>query len=314
VTRSTQQRVFTVLAVVVLAALLGSCGGKPVLTNLTARELWEQGRAEYDKGKYYKSIEYFQTVVFNYAGSSLVDSAQYYLAMSYFGNEEWELARVEFTRLVTNYPSSDYATASQFMRAVCAYKAAPEDSHKDQKELAASISELEDFIIDYPESQFVSDAQALIREARGRLARKYFDAAVVYMRIRALNAAKIYFQKVVDDYTETDFGPLAAFGKAEAEYEQQNFLEAKGQFSRFASVFPDHIKAGPAREMEAESAFKAAEKAYDKGDYVAARERLEEFLAEFPNHDKSAKARELLDNLPAATADSSVVSHAQDES
>ena len=287
---------------VLAAAILFGCGGQVSTANLSASELYEQGMNEYQNEKYLKAIEYFQAIVYNYPGESVVDTAQFYLAMSYFGNEEYKLASVEFNRLMQNYPASVYAVNAQFMKAVCLYEAAPDHYLLDQTDLQEALTQLEDFVIDNPESELVSDAQQYILEGRTKLAHKAYHSAVVYTRIRAFEAAKIYFQRVIDDYTDTEYAPLATYGMANIAFERKNYDEAEDLFVKFTQAFPEHEMVSEARKKAAEAAFKAARKEYDNGDSNAARDKLQAFVTNFPSSEKVDDARELLAQLPEAPA------------
>ena len=77
---------------------IAGCGGRVALSNQTAGQLYQAGKEKYDRKKYLSAIEYFQAVVYNHPGESVVDTAQYFLAMSYFGDKNYELSRVEFNR------------------------------------------------------------------------------------------------------------------------------------------------------------------------------------------------------------------------
>jgi len=191
------------LLVVLIGTLAVSCGGSRSVADLGARELFEQGLNHYEEDKYRQSSEYFQALVFNYPGNSIVDTAQYYLGLSYFGNEEYELAAIEFNRLAVNYPSSVFFENAVFMKAVAYFEATPDHYGLDQSELERAITLFEDFLIDFPESPLVEDAQTYLLKARTRLDHKLYEAGIVYERIGAPRAAEKYFQKVIDDYTDT---------------------------------------------------------------------------------------------------------------
>ncbi len=285
----------TLLALLSLVAAIGpGCGGPRPLSSMTAHELFQEGTKKYEKRKYFRAIEIFQACVYNYPGDAIVDTAQYHLALSYFGNKEYEVAQVEFNRLILNYPSSVYFEQSVFMRAVCFFEATPKHYGLDQSELEIAIRQFEDFIIDSPESDVVSDARKYLLVARTRLARKYYNAGMVYSRIAAYKAAQIYFQKVIDDYTDTEYAALATFEYAVMDIKQGNFDQACTRFKDFQSVFVDHEKAKRAREQEIEAAFKPGQNAFKKGDYTTARERLAAFKGTYPDHKLTGKVDKYL--------------------
>jgi outer membrane protein assembly factor BamD len=286
------------LAVLILPPAFGvGCGGRASLSNLSADKLFTLGKEKYDDGKYRTAVEYFQAIVYDYPGESFVDTAQYYLALSYFSNEDYELARVEFNRLMTYYPSSVYADHAQFLRSVCLYEATPKHYGLDQSPLYEAIRQFEDFLIDNPESELVPDAQAYLKKARTRLAKKDFRAGLTYFRIRALEAAKIYFQKVVDDYTDTEFGAKALYYLAEAEMELKNYGEASRMFENFTLVYPEHDWVNKAREKAAQAAFENAQSAFENGNPAEAKSRFEEFIRRFPGSERVEEASAYLEEI-----------------
>lgn len=286
------------LAMLLLAVAIGpGCGGPPPLSKMTARELFDEGTKKYEKRKYFRAIEIFQACVYNYPGDAIVDTAQYHLALSYFGNKEYEVAQVEFNRLVLNYPSSVYFEQSVFMRAVCFFEATPKHHGLDQSELETAIRQFEDFIIDFPESEVVADSRKYLLVARTRLARKFYEAGIVYSRIAAYQAAQIYFQKVIDEFTDTEYAPLATYEYAVMDLKQGNFEEACSQFKDFQAVFADHEKARRARDQEIEAAFKPGQAAFKNGDFIAAREKLEAFKVTYPDHKLAGKVDQYLEKI-----------------
>jgi len=209
--------------------------------------LFDSAKKDYDKGKYLNAIEKFQLLVYNFPGATLVDTAQYYLAMSYYGDKDYELAAVEYSRLKNSYPQSDYADNAQFMAGVCYFENSPKQSGLDQEDIKRSIVALGDFILDNPDSPLVSDAEMVITKARTKLARKEYDNGLVYMKIYDYRAAKIYLQYVIDDFTDTEYAPLALFKLAEIDYKMNDYKSASERFNQFMNVYAKHELIGDAR-------------------------------------------------------------------
>ncbi len=278
-------------------ALFGCGGGKLSLANKSAQELFTLGKEKFDAAKYVPAVSYFQTLVYNYPGEPIVDTAQYYLALSYFRNKEYALAQVEFNRLVLNYPSSAYFTQSVFMKAACFFEGTPKNYGLDQSDLQTAIQQFEDFIVDYPESELIPDAKKYLLTARTRMAQKFYESGEVYDHVGAYKSAKIYFQKVIDDYTDTPFASQATFGLAMMDYKLKNFDDARDKFEKFVKVFPKDELAAKATELTVESAFKAGEKAFKSGNLDLAKERFESFIKSFPDSKRKQDAGEYLKKI-----------------
>jgi len=295
---------------VAISGMVGiGCGGSKSISSLTTAELFEIGKEKYDDGKYFKALSYFQAIVYNYPGESIVDTAQYYLALSYYGNKDYELAQVEFNRLVINYPASVYFENAMLFRAICAFESSPGNYALDQVGLAQAIGLFEDFIIDFPESELQEDAHKYLNVARDKLARKYFNSAVTYTRMGAYKASQIYYQMVIDDFTDSEFAPDALFGLAEADLKDGQFDEACRRFDNFVTMYPDHKLVARATELAVESAFKKGEAAYERGEYESARTIFRELIERFRHTDRERfrRAYECLDKVNQAANEESQV-------
>lgn len=315
-TNRTTSKLTTFVAILILTLLstaMINCGGKQSLSHMSARELFEYGKEKYDAGKYFRATEIFQTIIYDYPGETLVDTAQYYLAMSYYANDDHILGRVEFNRLINYYPSSVFVAHSVFMKAVCLFEGAPKHHGLDQSQVKESITEFEDFLIDFPESDFIPQVHAYLDQARSRIAQKDYDAAIVYFRMHAYKAAKIYFQLIIDNYTTTSLGGNSLYYIAKMDLENGMYDDARRGFDSFLSLHPEHKFVRKAKELRSEAAFEAARVPYKNGDLTAARAALGKFVADYPDSKQVDDAHELLGNIPAVTAESDSLPTASDD-
>ncbi len=231
-----------------LAAGWAGCGSISPKTFATAEDQFREARKDYDKKHYLRSIDGFQRVIYNYSGAPMVDSAQYFLAMSHYELHDYFMAATEFERLVNNYPGSPFVDDGQYMTGLCYFKAAPRNQGLDQKDLELSIQTLQDFLIDHPESDAADDAKATIKAARERLAHKKYDGGQTYYRLGYYESAGIYYQNVIDEFTDSEWAARALFGQGEMARKQKNYPTAKEKFATFLVVYPDHKLAGKAKK------------------------------------------------------------------
>lgn len=243
-------RYLAILAAAILALLLLSgCGSKNTKLRETAEEQYQYAMKQYTDRHYLKAIDGFQKVIFNFSGASMVDSAQYFLAMSYYRMNDFYLAATEFDRLVANYPGSGFIDDGQYMRGACYFKSAPANYGLDQAETEQAVEILEDFIVDHPESEMIGEAKKLLALAKDRLARKKYESGRVYYRLSYYDAAKTYFQAVIDDYTDSEWAPRALYYQGEIDYKLKKYDEAKTKFNHFLVVYSNHEYAAKARKM-----------------------------------------------------------------
>jgi outer membrane protein assembly factor BamD len=293
-----------------LFLLVLGCGKTLQLTGRSPQELKDLGLELYRDEQYFRATQVFQTLVYNYPGEPLIDTAQFYLAMSYFGNEEYEVAQVEFNRLLLNYPSSDFAVQAQFMRAASFFEMTPEHYGLDQTKLVDALQQFEDFVIDHPDAPQAADAKTFLLRGRTRLAHKDYESGMVYKHLNRYDPAITYFQKVIDDYTATEYAPKAAFQIGEVELKRKNFADAQQRLENFIAVYPEHEWAHKAREMLEEAAFKHAEATYKSLEYKEAQSLFRAFKQEFPESGRIDKADDYLSKLEEALTSQSSIEQA----
>lgn len=234
-----KNRIFTTaISISILAAIIAGCGGSALKNAPTAQQQFDFAKKKYDKEKYYAASEGFQKVIFNFPGTTIVDTALYYLALSYYGNKEHELAAVEFRRLTANYPLSEFVDEAQYMAAVCYLKNSPKHYGLDQEDLKTGIRMMEEFVIDNPDSPMLEEAKNQISGGYSKLARKEYENGILYFKVYDLTAAAIYFQHIVDNYTNTEYAALALYKLSEIEYKRGNYAEAMDKFKNFISIYP----------------------------------------------------------------------------
>lgn len=189
--------------------LLSACSGSKEATDnepkkeLTYLERYEDAVEAFEAKKYYKSIEDFSFVVFNAPGSDIADDAQFYLANSHFEMKEYLLAIDEYQQLMRRWPKSDLYEETRFKIAECYYNQNP-GYQRDQTYILKAINAYQDFIDEYPFSEYRDNAEARIKELRTGLAKKVYEAGELYIVLREWNAAIITFQEVLDSYYDTD--------------------------------------------------------------------------------------------------------------
>lgn len=249
------------LAVAAAVLVWSGCGGVTMKNYPTAELQYANALKEYQKEHYLKAIDGFQKVIYNFSGASMVDSAQYYLAMSYYHQDDFFLAAAEFERLAGTYPGSPFVDDSKYMAGLCYFKAAPGHFGLDQEELLRAVDALTDFVTDNPESELADDAQATIRAANDRLAHKRYSSGRMYFRLGYYEAASIYFQTVVDEFTETEWAARALYYLGELRYKQEKYPEARSTLDNFLVVYPDHEYAEKAAKLLAKIDKKIAETA-----------------------------------------------------
>ena len=154
------------------------------------------------------AIEIFRKVVNNSSFGRWAPEAQYKLGLLLKSQSRFYEAEEEFSKVIKNYPKSEWVTAAEFQVASCRASIAPDPDY-NQEAMREAKESFEDFILSHPDAELSQEAERNIRQLKEKEAQGYFDAAEFYEKQKAYNAAKIYYNIVIDDYPKTQWAAQA---------------------------------------------------------------------------------------------------------
>lgn len=208
-----RERAARCLSVVLLCALTAGCaGGIPSIPD-SPEAILAKGDDYFKRKKCYQSMELFKAFLARYAGNERSDYAQYLLAESYFCQEEYALAAVEYRILVTNYGYSEYVDEGFFKEALCNYEQAPK-AELDQSKAYEALSQFQQFVQVYRQSPLVPEANKYIALTQEKLATKELKNAVFYYGRKKYLSALIYLDKIIASYPNNPSWVQAKYLKA----------------------------------------------------------------------------------------------------
>ncbi len=220
-----------------LPLLLSCAAARKETPVLGAEDQFALAKKEYDKKKYSSSATEFQKLIFNYPGAAFVDSAQYLLGMCYFQNKDYSSSVGEFKKVLSSFSESPLAADASFMIAYAHYKDSPKPE-LDQTNTLKAIQELKVFLDEYPENGHAQEAQELLFQARSKLAQKLYKNGRIYYKLKRYDAALIYLQEVLEQYSDTRYAAQARFLIAESYREQKKNDLAELEYRKFLEKYP----------------------------------------------------------------------------
>ncbi|MCL5034645.1 MAG: tetratricopeptide repeat protein [Bacteroidetes bacterium] len=239
------------LIVVSLAGLslfIESCSSTQELVIQGAAETFHRGMALLDKKDYIDAKNTFDIVVKQYPASAYADSAQFYLAQSYYNLGEYITAAFEFGNLYHNYPSSKLTPEARFKIAQC-YAAQSPRVQLDQDNTTKAINAFQSFIDYYPESSLVTKAGDEITKLRNKLAQKDYEIAQLYVAMGYYRAATVYYDVVLEKYHDSDVADKAALGKVKVLIKRHKEKEAREALQKFYAAYPKSSETSEANKL-----------------------------------------------------------------
>jgi outer membrane protein assembly factor BamD len=235
--KSISSFLIVISAAFLFSLFVSSCGPKPPQTILGADDQYALAKSEYENKHWDKALLELQKLILNYPGVNFIDSAQYLLAMTYFNQKEYPSAIDEFNRVLSSFPTSSLGDDAAFKVADCDFRMSPK-AELDQSHTQKALGELKNFLDDYPFSDQREEAQKILNECRAKLAKKVYKGGSLYYKMRRYDAASLYFERVLDEYQDTEWSRPAQFYLAEALYKEKKYDQAKEEYQKFIQDFP----------------------------------------------------------------------------
>ena len=142
-----------------------SCGATNIFDdNIPYKQRFDEGLEFFEKEKYNQSAQQFNIIVQRASHTDLGDDSLFFLAESYFLNKDYNLALIEFEKLVSRMGFSPYIEKSRWRICETLTFLSPNYFH-DQDSSVKAITQIQDFIDDYPNSQYLNPpkCQAVVK-------------------------------------------------------------------------------------------------------------------------------------------------------
>src|SRR5919198_3183788 len=178
-----------------------------------------RGNREFERGNYVDALKYFEHVRSRYPYLDVAKRAELRIADTHFAREEYIEARdayLNFVKLHPTWPQVDYAA---FRAALTHYKEIPSDffllppsEEKDQAEVKNALRAMQDFVRQYPNSEYRAQAEEIVADVRRRVARHELYVASFYAHRERWRAVASRLETVAEEYQGLGFDEQALFG------------------------------------------------------------------------------------------------------
>jgi outer membrane protein assembly factor BamD len=193
------------LALGLLLTVLGGCGW---FSSDTKKELEGSGDAliqegldAYQRKKYEKAVEAFQTLKDRYPYSQYAILAELKLADSYYLNKDYELAAASYKEFERLHPANEVIPYIIFQQGMSYFKQMP-TVDRDQSRTTLAVQEFNRLIKSFPQSEFVTQAKANRDEALKNLILHEFLIGEFYFKKGECRAALGRFDYIDKHYPD----------------------------------------------------------------------------------------------------------------
>jgi len=151
---------------------------------------------------YQKAVEIYTQVIQHAPYGPYAELSQYKIGQCYKKIEDYEKAREAFEKLIKEYPRSELKDDAKYQIALVTFHLSRDASY-DVQATDQAIAEFSKFVEEHPESELVQESLDAVKELENRKAEKSFEIASFYDKQGHLQAAIVYYNKVIEEYSES---------------------------------------------------------------------------------------------------------------
>jgi len=223
---------------ILLSLFLMGCGGKQIHLEEDLNPQFEKAMQFFEREKFGRAKDEFDYIIMTDPGSRLASRSQFYKGESLFHLEEYGDASAVFDRFARFSNDREKIETARYRICQCAMLSA-NAYQRDQSQTHRALDQLQMFIEDFPQSQFIREAEKAMGELRNKLAKKEYEVGRMYLKLEENEAALLYFQSVLNNYYDTSYADDARIGIIFSHILNDNWQGAhnyfKGEKTRFRS-------------------------------------------------------------------------------
>ena len=215
----------------------------------------------FEAKKWNKSYRLLDQIMPKYRGKPQAEKLTFMHAKCSYNMRDYYISSYHFDKFVSLYPVSEKLEEAAFLAAKGYYFNSPVYS-KEQKETVEAIEKMQLFVNAHPNSQYLAEANSIVKELDFKLEKKAFETAKQYDLIRDFKASIKSFNNFLLEFPGTTLRNEALYYRLDAAYnlailsvdylKEERIKEALRYYASLKKAFPDSEYLEDANRMNEE--------------------------------------------------------------
>ena len=229
-----------IMAAMAIVAL-SSCKSQyeMLLNSNDADAKYEAAFQYYNEGKYSKAGSLFESLSVLTNGTERDDTERYYWGLSNYKFKDYYTAETNFANFLQSSPRSPFASEARYLRLDCLYRSTLR-YELDQTPTYKAITEISEYIIEFPTTPHLQTCMDMIQELNDRLDKKAYEAAKLYYRMEDYLASRVAFRNVLKDDAENIYREDILYYIAMSSYKYAHLSIPEKQKERYLIFVDDY--------------------------------------------------------------------------
>ena len=228
---------YNIIWIIILPLIWAGCAGNIKDDDNYSSQFKEAVRL-LEKEKFISAQDILNTLAIRASHTDIGDNIQYHLGESYFLNEEYQLAIIEYNKLVRRMEFSPLVEQARWRICEC-YVAMSPKYYLEQMSSEKAIEKIQEFLEDYPFSEQKKSANNTVQEMRNKLGEKAYETGILYIKLGAYDSAILAFEQMLENYYDTEYVSEAHLGIIRSYSAMEKVDKVEKYYKSYKHVFPE---------------------------------------------------------------------------
>ena len=294
--------VLLVLAAGIVSAVSCKSQYELLLTGNDSEAKYKAAFEFFNRGKYLKAAQLFESLAQFTNGTSRDDTVQYYWGLSNYRYKDYFTAEANFAKFLDNYPRSPFADDATFLRIDCLYRSTLR-YELDQTATRSTMATISQYLAETGGSNHEEALRRMLAELQERLDKKDLENAKLYYKMEDYLAARSAFRSILRENAENVYREEILYYTAMSSYryaanstqarQRERYLSFVDYYLNFIGELPDSKY-----RHELDVMYKRAQRAL--GRFTGSEEELEERRVNFEKERKEMERMQKKNNETSA--------------
>lgn len=230
------------LAAAVLMFMLPSCKSQyeQLLSGNDVDAKYKMAFELFNKGKYTKAAQMFESMSILTNGTPQDDTVQFYWALSNYRSNDYYTAQANFKSFLDKFPRSPFSENAEFLRLDCLYKSTYR-WELDQTPTYTAIVAINEYRMNHPASMHTAVCNKMLEDLNERLDRKAYENAYLYYKMEDYKAARVALRNVLKDDADNIYREDILYYTAMSSYKYAALSVPQKQKERYMVFVDDYL-------------------------------------------------------------------------
>jgi outer membrane protein assembly factor BamD len=224
--------------IILLLALLAGCAKEPPFDPVAK---FKDAEEKMQKFNYEEARKAYQEIQEKAPDRSYDADIMLRIADTYYGEEKYSEALVEYQAFINFHPVHRDASYAQYQIGMCNYQELT-TIDRDPSVTRAALKEFQNLLVKYPGNPYEEEAKKYIATCKDRLAEYELYVGKFYQKKGSYQAALGRLEKLLEDYPGSAAEPDALYYIGLSHQERGDRAKAISAFEALAAKYPERAK------------------------------------------------------------------------